>query len=284
MENHTKSSFGSIPSFILDDDSLEDGAVRLYGRIVMYSQEGRCWASNKHFAEKHKVDIRTIQRWLKQLVDRDYIVVEIETGGFQTKRNIWIINDFKKQFTKRHTCHPPPKSMSPPPVADVTPYKDSINTRETIIKQQQEAAPAGVVSLSSEEKEVADKLAIVGVKEATKKFVLKNYPPIIILSALSWLTHSSTEISTTLDQALKWACKEQPEIPKSGKENEASNKMLAKELEGALQPKENSYYEVLNTYVEIGRTQGQSQPFCLPYNEKGFKQKLEEALKRYRLL
>ena len=92
----------------------------LYARISMYSEDGRCWASNAHFAEKHKVTIRCVQNWLKQLVDNGYIEVEIEKGGFQTKRNIWITTDFKKSYTKRTTVHPPVKYSSPPPEAQFT--------------------------------------------------------------------------------------------------------------------------------------------------------------------
>lgn len=113
-------SFAIIPSFVLDNENLDEGAKSLYARISMYSQDGRCWASNAHFAEKQKVDIRTIQRWLKQLIENDYIEVELEKGGFQTKRNIWILIDFKKNFTKRHTCHPDATYMSPPGETYVT--------------------------------------------------------------------------------------------------------------------------------------------------------------------
>jgi|HubBroStandDraft_2_1064218.scaffolds.fasta_scaffold00031_41 hypothetical protein len=101
-----KSSYAIIPSYILDDENLDEGAKNLYARISMYSQDGRCWASNQHFADKQKVTTRCIQKWLKQLVDAEYIHVEVERGGFQTKRDIWITNDFKKFNTKRTTVHP----------------------------------------------------------------------------------------------------------------------------------------------------------------------------------
>lgn len=125
-----KSSYAIIPSYIMDDEKIHDGAKMLYARISMYSKEGRCWASNKHLSEKHGVDVRTIQRWLKELSDQGYIDVEIETGGFQTKRNIWITNDFKKIYTKRQSCHPPASNMSPTPDTDVI----HINTSNTNIK------------------------------------------------------------------------------------------------------------------------------------------------------
>ncbi len=140
-KNHN-GSFAILPSFVMENENLDEGAKILYARISMYSENGRCWASNSHFADKQKVDIRTIQRWLKQLVDEEYIEVEIERGTFNTRRNIWIIIDFKKNFTKRHECHPPMKSMSPPPDANVIHtmykqdkediYKDNVLEKKTM--------------------------------------------------------------------------------------------------------------------------------------------------------
>ena len=130
QESHSRGSFAFLPCIVMDDDSLDEGAKILYARISMYSQEGRCWASNAHFAEKQKVTIRCVQLWLKQLVDGGHIEVEIETGGFQTKRNIWITIDFKNSFTKRTTVHPPANYSSPPPEPQFT----HININKTNIK------------------------------------------------------------------------------------------------------------------------------------------------------
>lgn len=114
----------------MEDEDLEDGAKLLFARISQYSQEGRCWASNNHFAEKHKVDIRTIQRWLKQLKDAGHIHIDVQTGGFQTSRDIWISNDFKKMFTKRHACHPSTSPVSSPPATDVVHISIKDNNKE----------------------------------------------------------------------------------------------------------------------------------------------------------
>lgn len=128
QENVQKGSYAILPSYIMDDENLDEGAKILYARISMYASEGRCWASNKHFAEKQNVTIRCIQNWLKQLVDAQHIEVEIETGGFQTKRNIWLIIDFKNSFTRRTTVHPPAQCSSPLPEPQFTPNIRCINT------------------------------------------------------------------------------------------------------------------------------------------------------------
>ncbi len=141
-----KSSYAITPSYILDDEDLDEGAKVLYSRISMYSDEGRCWASNAHFADKHKVTERTIQNWLKQLSDKEYILIEIDKSGFQTKRDIWITNDFKKFSTKRNTVHVDTKYISPPPEIQFVSSID-INNRD---KEQQQQQPVVVVSSDQE--------------------------------------------------------------------------------------------------------------------------------------
>ena len=131
QESHSRGSYAILPSFIMDDENLDEGAKILYARISMYSQDGRCWASNAHFAEKQKVTIRCIQNWLKQLIDNEYIEVEIEKGGFQTKRNIWITTDFKKSYTKRTVVH---VDVQPISCRDEVQFTH-INTREINIKE-----------------------------------------------------------------------------------------------------------------------------------------------------
>ena len=113
IENYPKFSYAILPSFIMDDDNLNEGAKILYARISMYSQEGRCWASNAHFAEKQKVSTRCIQNWLTELKKCGYIEIELITEGKNTRRNIWLIIDFKKQNKGRTTVHPPMNHSSP---------------------------------------------------------------------------------------------------------------------------------------------------------------------------
>ena len=134
MSAPQKASYAIIPSYILDDENLDEGAKNLYARISMYSQEGRCWASNSHFAEKQKVTTRCIQKWLKQLSDAEYIFIEVERGGWQTKRDIWITNDFKKFNTTRTTVHPQTNDSS----CHNEPQFVQINTSDINIKDIKE--------------------------------------------------------------------------------------------------------------------------------------------------
>jgi|GEM_PF-6351051 hypothetical protein len=153
MTNPRNGSYAIIPCYILDDENIEEGAKNLYSRISMLSEEGRCWASNEYFAEKHKVTTRCIQNWLKQLADAEYIQIDIDKTGFQTKRDIWIVNDFKKQFTKRTTVRVDTKHSSSPHEPQCT---SSIYTNNNLDKeQQQQKHSSGCSSDSEKVKELA---------------------------------------------------------------------------------------------------------------------------------
>lgn len=242
MENK-KSSFSVIPSYILCDEDLEHGAVRLYGMISMYSEEGRCWASNQHFADKFKVSIRTIQNWLQQLTDKEYIEVEIIKGGFQTKRNIWITNDFKKHSTKRNTFHPDAQCISPTHETDFTSY-NGISTSDTNIKQQQQKSTANLqnpkvdsaAALSSKDQKCNEsnneshdlsvinakypEFSLFGISKETSLYVYYHHTDEEISRALAWLNKNSAKVTTTNDQALTWACKTQPSIEPNKQEKQ----------------------------------------------------------------
>ena len=132
------SSFAIIPSYVLEDQSLSIGAKLLYSWISMYANRGKCWASNRHFGEKLGVKIRSIQNWLKELTDQSYIQVEVIYDSVQTKRNIWLSDDFRKrfktpQFSKINStsdknsqpdseCTPPCNIMHPPPKKGTPPH------------------------------------------------------------------------------------------------------------------------------------------------------------------
>lgn len=70
--------YAVIPADVRYDSNLKDKAKLLYGEISSLSnQYGYCYASNKYFADLYKVDISTISRLIKNLVDKNYIKSEI---------------------------------------------------------------------------------------------------------------------------------------------------------------------------------------------------------------
>jgi len=155
IKSQPQFSYAVLPSYVMDDESLDEGAKVLYARISMYAQEGRCWATNAHFAAKQKVTIRCIQKWLAQLEDAEYIEVEVIRGGFQTSRNIWLIGDFKKMFTKRTAVHAPPvncsSSVHEPQFIQTTPTPSSVEPPEVdkekvvvVVKTQADSIAKGL--------------------------------------------------------------------------------------------------------------------------------------------
>lgn len=66
--------YAVIPAEVRYDKELKDKAKLLYGEITSLSDKfGYCYASNKYFANLYEVDLSTISRLIKNLVDRGYI-------------------------------------------------------------------------------------------------------------------------------------------------------------------------------------------------------------------
>ena len=164
-----KSSWAVTPGYILDDDDLDEGAKNLYSRISMYLSDGRCWATNNHFAEKHKVSLRTIQNWLSQLKDKGYIEIEVFLEGTQTRRNIWITVDFKKNTPPCNTLHAPLQQDSCPPEAGCI----HINNRDKYKKDKRERELASPLSLAPPPKEIISYKKLSLEKERLGKLIEK---------------------------------------------------------------------------------------------------------------
>ena len=264
-ENHRKSSYGHLPSFIMEDENLEDGAKILYARIDMYSQEGRCWASNEHLAEKQKVTVRCIQLWLKQLLDCEYIEIDIKRiPGKGNSRDIWIKTDFKKMFTKRTTVHPPLNHSSPRGEPQFTSY---IEDKEQNTKNNNKEVVVSSILKDRDDLTEDDKISLS--RHSEERLVLaiefsKIHPP-----------------TKTLAQLIHWHCtQKKPPIPDANKAKTSpeANKELAKKY--SCDYISNTHViEILNTYVEFA-SKGPHAPICLDYSEIGFKEKLEHNLKK----
>jgi hypothetical protein len=260
-----RSSYAVVPCYIMDDEKLHDGAKMLYARISMYSQEGRCWASNKHLSEKHGVDVRTIQRWLKELSDEGYIEIEIEIGGFQTKRNIWITNDFKKSYTKRQPCHPHPTQMSPTPDANVT----LINTSKTNIKKNNKQEGVVVSSFIDSIEGISDQE-----KQALAKFTEERVKLAVEFNRVEPPTTSKI-------QQLVWHCQQTtPPKPKAKNmklaiyENTMSIKEKYQSRSCELIVKKDAVYFVLSN--------GNSEPRKVEFSNPNAEQEIKRYLNLYK--
>lgn len=84
--------YAIIPAFVRYDKDLSPNAKLLYGEISsLCNEKGFCWATNSYFEELYEMSSRSIQRLIKQLTDKNYIIVEIENN---TKRKIFITESY----------------------------------------------------------------------------------------------------------------------------------------------------------------------------------------------
>lgn len=100
--------YAILPASVRYDKNLSINAKLLYAEITSLSnKEGYCWATNEYFSNLYNNSDRTIQRWLKELVDKNYITIEIitnryEDGTVKKSRKIYIINQDDKNVINQH--------------------------------------------------------------------------------------------------------------------------------------------------------------------------------------
>ena len=74
------SYYAIIPANVRYAD-ITPNAKLLYGEITaLCSKEGYCWASNNYFAELYDVDVRTIKRWVSELLGIEAIKITGNTS------------------------------------------------------------------------------------------------------------------------------------------------------------------------------------------------------------
>jgi hypothetical protein len=84
--------FAIIPASVRYDARLKPNAKLLYGEITaLCNREGFCWADNRYFSELYDVNHKTISRWISQLEELNYLLIEhFPLEG--NKRKIFIEN------------------------------------------------------------------------------------------------------------------------------------------------------------------------------------------------
>jgi len=91
-----KENFIMIPESIASRNDLNLGAKILYGFINSYSRKrDKCWAGNPYMAEYFSTDKRTVSRWLKELNDKNLIVInkKYEHGRVKSRNIIVLKNE-----------------------------------------------------------------------------------------------------------------------------------------------------------------------------------------------
>jgi len=146
LTDSKKSYYAVVPATVRYDENLPPNAKLLYGEITaLCNSEGYCWASNKYFADLYGVSQRCIQQWLKKLIDRGYIQVEMfykEGTKEVEKRFITILSTPREEIftTYGKNFRPPNEKMFATPREENFAYNNTSfnntlnNTNEYVSK------------------------------------------------------------------------------------------------------------------------------------------------------
>jgi hypothetical protein len=93
----------------------------------------------------------------------------------------------------------------------VNPSLLSTEVLPSIEKKQQQ--PAAVFS-DVKRTETCKHLLLIQIPDTEKRWISERYDDNTIKHAVAFATHPSTKIKTSLEQAIKWACVNKPELPK----------------------------------------------------------------------
>ena len=78
-EMQTPNYYSILPADVRYDKRLKASEKLLYAEITsLTSKTGKCWATNKFFADLYGVDVLTVSRWVANLKDCGYIDIEVE--------------------------------------------------------------------------------------------------------------------------------------------------------------------------------------------------------------
>lgn len=73
-----KSYYAIIPANVRYDKELTPNAKLLYGEITaLCNEKGYCWATNSYFSKLYGTSIKSVSRWVNQLIEKGYIRSEL---------------------------------------------------------------------------------------------------------------------------------------------------------------------------------------------------------------
>lgn len=97
MEQERPSYYAIIPANVRYDEELTPNAKLLYGEITALSNKtGVCYASNNYFARLYKVTPQAISKWVQNLNEKEYILVDYIKENEQIKARVIRINGINK--------------------------------------------------------------------------------------------------------------------------------------------------------------------------------------------
>ena len=86
--------YAILPANVRYDKRLSANAKLLYCEIsALANVKGYCYASNNYFSELFNVDTRSVQRWLYNLKDYGYIIMDFDDNKDLRTRKIFIVKE-----------------------------------------------------------------------------------------------------------------------------------------------------------------------------------------------
>lgn len=115
--------FAILPAAVRYDTRLKPMERILYSEITaLADQTGYCYASNRYFIELYGAGERTVQGWIKNLADCEYITVEVFGGAGQGRCErrmtpLFGLRDVRQtpadlSATPAENCAPPPQKTA----------------------------------------------------------------------------------------------------------------------------------------------------------------------------
>lgn len=299
-------NYTQVPNIFFDEimNTLNEGEFRVMSLIMRQTfgwHKSEDWLSLKFISEKTNYDKRSICRILVRLMQKNLVTKRIEgkkgnqrcyyslmtdpvpkeilnpDDGVETEEDMEFFKNaipvtgesppvFQKCYTSDRRVTGPVTGGSP--------------TKETHTKEKKQQQAAAVLSKPSSNF-YYECLSDIDIPLPDKIEISKKYSAELVKNAVSWATHPETKLSKGLSPAIKWACQNKPEVPKLRKDKNQENLDYAKKFDGL----KNNIAEVsaLAGAVEIVFTASQRAPIVIGYNENGFKEILDNSLRKCNL-
>ena len=267
MSNLPLPNFTQVPNFIIDDKmrELSHAEFKIITLILRYTtgyHRRKAYISYNHFEEKCGVSKKWVQECCNKLESFGWIKI---TRGSVTNSNLYeILVEQDSKTNEVGYSVPQGVVLTTTEVGYSVPQinKEKENNKENNNSKEKKSSVVAAVFPCLKEIEMPRK---------EKVFLSKRYDEERVIKALQWINHPSTKINETFIQALKWACREEPEIPTGNGPEANKKKALEKlgEFEGVTSEWEIS---ILTRYVEFGdkRNGGNTSYTYFSYDKKSF--------------
>lgn len=213
---------------------------------------------------------KSVKAGLRELEDFGYLVREQskdENGKFSNSE--WTFFEVPQEIKEilPQACFGPAE-IGPAQKAPLLSTEEKPSTER---KQQQQRGIAAVFF---------DCLRDVDIPESDKVWLSKHHSEAVVKRSVDWATHPKTKINESLQQAIKWGCNNNPEIPKFEADLSEENKAYAENVEANTIRTQNSWVECGPKYVSVITSGNSDNSTFINYTEKGFKEQLENAMRK----